>query len=125
MLRVGGNETAKITLNRLIDAFGLPIRFWVVASAQFQVGARGTEDRLPKLASENGITVRDQGLRHTVEAKDVVDEEISNLTCCVWVLDRDKVSLLCEFIDDDENAIELARCRQSFDEIHGGHFPRH
>jgi hypothetical protein len=124
MLRVGGNETAKITLNRLIDAFRLPIRFWVMAGTQFQVGAHGTEDGLPKLASEDGITVRDQRLRHTVEMKDVVDEEIGNLTSGVRMLDRNKVSILRELVDDNKDAIELARLRQPFDKIHGSHFPR-
>jgi hypothetical protein len=57
-----------------------------------------------------------------MEAINLIDKEFSDLTCSIWVLERNKVGILGEFVYDNQEAVKLVRLRQSIHEIHGSTF---
>ena len=58
--------TAKKGLKTLVDSFGLAIRLWVVSSRHAQVHFCQLEEFLPKLAREDAVSVRHNGLRQAM-----------------------------------------------------------
>jgi hypothetical protein len=57
-----------------------------------------------------------------METIHIVDKEFSNLTGGVGVSQRHEMGVFGEFIDDDQQAVELARRRQAIDKVHRSHF---
>ena len=72
----------------------------VIGSAEMQLGALYLEQFLPKIASESGVFVRDNRIRHAMKPEDIIHEYLSHCGGCEWVLKRKKMSIFGETIYD-------------------------
>jgi hypothetical protein len=124
MLRVCTDETSEVAFHRLIDSFRLSVCLWVISGAHFQVCPSCLEYKLPEVAGENWITVRDEILRHTMKPIHVVDKHFRYLASIVGVSHWNEVSILRKLIDDHQEIIVLSGRRQPINEVHRSSFPR-
>ena len=65
-----------------VGSFGLSIGLWMESGGHGKAGAHGTEETLPKPTGELGITVRDNGHGETMEAENVVEEDLRSVRSC-------------------------------------------
>jgi hypothetical protein len=107
MLRVFTDKATEITLNRLIDALGLPIGLGMVTRAHLELGASCTKHRLPKLTGKDWVSIRNQGERQTMQTKDVVNKNFGNFVGSKGVADGQEMCIFGQLIHNHKNAIEL------------------
>jgi hypothetical protein len=55
---------------------------------------------LPKIASESGVSFKDNRIRHAMNLEDIIHEELSHCDGCEWVLKRKEKSIFGNMIDN-------------------------
>jgi hypothetical protein len=53
---------------------------------------------LPKIASESGVSARDNRIKHAMKLEDIIHEYLIQFGSCEWVLKRTKMSIFGETI---------------------------
>jgi hypothetical protein len=75
---------------------------------EFELSTSGAENRLPESACKNGITIRNQGSWHAMQTVHIINEQLRNLSSGVGMLQGNEMSKLREFINNDQQAVELS-----------------
>jgi len=64
----------QVHLENAIDALGLPIRLWVEACRELEIGPQHLEELRPKTPSEPRVSVAHNALRNSPKLHNVLDE---------------------------------------------------
>ena len=118
------SKTAEVCLEALVYTFGLPIRLGMICSAHTKLSAYQPKQKLPQPTGKYSISVRNDGLRHTMELEDMIHKETSHSCYRKRVLQWNEVHELGEFVNNNQDGIGSFRKRQPFHEIEGDDFPR-
>jgi len=97
--------TAKEGLKTLVDSFGLAIGLRVISSRHAQVHFGQLEEFLLKLAREDAVSVRHNGLGQAVKLEDIGEEKLGHRTCSERMLQSKEVGILRKGVNHDEDAI--------------------
>jgi hypothetical protein len=74
---------------------------------------------LPETSDELGLSVRNYGLRHTMQAHDTINNQFSVLLSPLEGVHRNEMSILGKLVDDYPNRIKFAVGeRQTQNKIH-------
>lgn len=94
------HETAEIGFQARVDMLRLTVRLRVIGGAHVKLDVSARKELLPQTAGENGIPIRDDNQWKTMELVNVIDEQLGNERCFVWVVDRHEVVVHSELIND-------------------------
>ena len=61
----------------LIDSFNLTIHLGVIGSVEIELSSLDPKQLLLEIGCEGGVMVHDNSLRHTMEFKDIIYEDLS------------------------------------------------
>jgi hypothetical protein len=106
MMGMSTNEATQEALKGLMDTFGLPISLRVMSRTHSHLSASGTKDRLPRVAREHCITIRNNGRGESMELVNIGQESINDRNCCVRVFEGNKVGIFSYLVYDNQDAIE-------------------
>lgn len=102
---VGVHKTAKICFQALIDALRLPVRLRVISRAHSQLSVHQSKQFPPKSAREYLISIRYDGLRQTMQFKDVVKECLSYLESSERMRQRYKMCIFRKLVHHYHDAV--------------------
>jgi hypothetical protein len=63
----------------------------MIGCAEMQLGSLEHENFFPKIASESGISFRDNRVRHAMKLENVIHKKLSHCDLCKWVLKTTKI----------------------------------
>ena len=78
-------EAAEVHDDDLISSLHLAIRLGMEHQRHVQLGAREPHELAPERRGEDGVAVRDHGLRNTMEANNLGEEHLGHRLCRVRV----------------------------------------
>ena len=102
-------KAAQKDLQALVDTLGLPISCRMVRSTHSQCCVGQTKELLPKSASEDGVTVRQNRVRQAVQSVNLINISSSHLRCREWVSQGQKMTVLGEFVHHHQKTIGSPR----------------
>lgn len=70
-------EALQVALEATIEHLTLSVGLRMVSRAHLQLGALQFEEVLPKMIYEDNISIRDNGLKHTVMLEDVINKHLN------------------------------------------------
>jgi hypothetical protein len=124
ILMVRIDVVAKVSSNVTDCILRLPIRLWMVGSAEVEVCTEGVEEFLPEARSETWVPILKERQWHSVKSEDVVTEEGSELNGRDGHLGRDDVNVFGESIHKDSNGVMSSSClRERGHEVYGDGVP--
>lgn len=99
------SETSEERLQALIDALGLPVRLGMIRRAHAEFHAGELDELLPEVIREDGIAIREDGARETMERIDAVHVQNNNFSSSIRMGERKKVHKLGQLINQDKDAV--------------------
>ena len=100
---------AKILFQSLIGTFRLTIAFRVISRSEVKLHvkrfAKGTEE----MRDEFGTAIRSDMRRNAMLGKYMNNEEFGELSGSNGIVSRNKDSLFCKTVNDNEDAVESGR----------------
>ncbi|KAM2148457.1 hypothetical protein COP2_004469 [Malus domestica] len=77
-----------------VKDFSLAICLWVVCRTSAKFAALKMKELLPKVAHEDGVTIRNDRLGHAMEFENFLNKNVGYQSCCVRVLKWNEVAVL-------------------------------
>ncbi|KAL6193212.1 hypothetical protein ACLB2K_034296 [Fragaria x ananassa] len=113
------DKATKVVFQGTVHNLSLAVRLGMVGGATAKLGALKLEEGCLKVAEEDGITIRDNRLWHSMEFEHLLTENFSYLGSSVWVSEWNEVSKFGQTIHHYENDIHPFRIGQPVHKVHG------
>lgn len=100
------------------------VGLWVMTGAHLELDSTVMLEVLPKFGCEFGVKIRDNGVWHAVEAKNMVEKAVGDVFGCVLASGRDQSHAFREPICKRGDAVVVILCqRKVFDKVHSNRVP--
>jgi hypothetical protein len=81
-------KNTEIHFQKLVENFCLAINMRMIGGDVMQLGSLDPKHLLPKIVGESWLSVKNNRMRHAMNFKDIIHENLSHYGCCEWILKR-------------------------------------